>query len=351
MKNRDVNLIGNFNDRKCEGSIKIVNVIKKGLYSKIDLKVNDTNYLNYKLINIHSSGFLDSIKFKKIKAYKIYSLHSNINPIYFNSIRDFIDGFKYFYSKEVDYISTRKRLVKFVIQIVAQFIPLFVKRYFLKKMDLIIVSNNWIKKKINLKNVVIIRHGININKYKNLNLKSNSKKISVNYFGHPTADKGLIEVIKAFSKLDNSKYKKVISPSILTKKIKKKILNIDNSIELNDYISDIKVAYNKSDIVVLPYRHSSGSIATPLVLLEAMACERAVITTNLPHLKEIGGDSIFYVNLNDIDDIIEKIDYLAKNLNLRKKLGKRARERVLKYYNEENMLKEYEKLYVKFIKK
>ncbi|MBN2368652.1 glycosyltransferase, partial [Candidatus Woesearchaeota archaeon] len=220
---------------------------------------------------------------------------------------------------------------------------------FLNKIDVVVLPSTWLKNKLKLKNSVVIRQGINIEKHNQIDVKRRNNKLNIRYFGHPTPDKGFLEVIGSFSKLDSSIYSKIIFSTNINPKIITYIEKKDNKIKVHGLITDIVEEYNKSDIVILPYRHPIGAIATPLVLLEAMACERAVITSDLPHLREICGNSVFYVKPYSVKDIVKAIEYLAERPKLRAKLGKKARMRIVNYYNQEKMFKEYENLYKKII--
>ena len=76
-----------------------------------------------------------------------------------------------------------------------------------------------------------------------------------------------------------------------------------------------------------------------------MACERAVITTNLENLKEVAQDSVEYVKPNSPNQIKNKIVDLLNNKEKRINLGKKARERILEEYTEKKMFNRYLKLY------
>ncbi|MEM3112529.1 MAG: glycosyltransferase [Candidatus Anstonellales archaeon] len=86
----------------------------------------------------------------------------------------------------------------------------------------------------------------------------------------------------------------------------------------------MKKAYDDADIVLIPTIHSEG---TSLSCLEAMACGKAIIATNvggLPNLIIDGYNGIL-INPNE-RELQEKLQLLVENDDLRKELGINARK-------------------------
>ncbi|MBD3329218.1 glycosyltransferase [Candidatus Dojkabacteria bacterium] len=71
-----------------------------------------------------------------------------------------------------------------------------------------------------------------------------------------------------------------------------------------------------------------GAGLTPL---EAMACGRAVLASNIPPIKEYCNNNFYAVNPNNVNSIAEGIKMLYTNDNLRADFEKRGREFVKKY--------------------
>ena len=343
---KKIKYIGNFNDVSCEGLIIIIKKIKK-YFSKYEL---NNNKLTENIFHIHSSGFYESIKYQKLKSKKIYSLHSNINNNFLKLIKDYWDYYFKLYSIKNDHYSKKDRIIKMSMGLLSNLTPFFIKKYFLKKMDIIIVPNKLIFHRLKIENSQIIYQGIDIKKFKKTKKQKNKKILNIKYLGHSASAKGLIETISAFNILGKN-YNTELFLTSLNPKLTKYIKKHSPKTKVHGLIKNIVKEYNNSDIIVLPYRHSGGAIATPLVLIESMACECTIITSDLPSLKEICGDSVIYVKPYSVKDIVKKVNYLAKNPKLRKELGKKARKRVVKYYNQEKMFKEYEKLYQKTFNK
>jgi len=64
-----------------------------------------------------------------------------------------------------------------------------------------------------------------------------------------------------------------------------------------------------------------------LPVLEAMACGCPVITSNTTSIPEVGGDSVFYVNPLDVDNITQGMYQILTNIKLRESLRQKGIER------------------------
>jgi glycosyltransferase involved in cell wall biosynthesis len=336
IKKSKVEIVGNFNDLSVEGLIKISSAIRAHFQSKGILSENTNSRT---VLSIHSAGFFETLKYRSLRNKKIYSLHSFLKVNIFRELYDSIQFKFLFFDSKKDHYTYKDRLFKTILRLISMSIPLCLKRQFFKKMDCIIVPSKAVKKQLKLKNCKIIRHGINCNKF--INTKEPRKKIRIAFIGHPSTAKGLLEAVISFSKIQHQNVEKIICLTSTNKKIRKWINRIDPSIILKGHSQDIVKEYNLADIIVLPFRHKGSAIATPLVLLEAMACERAIVTSDLQYIKDISGDSVMYTKPYSIASIVKGINHLIYDPKLRKTLGKRARQKVTKHHNVNNMLKEY----------
>ena len=77
-----------------------------------------------------------------------------------------------------------------------------------------------------------------------------------------------------------------------------------------------------ADLVVLPYR-----IGFSLPVLEAMACGKAVITSDTADLKEIVGGYVEAVCPTDVVKLSEVINFILSNESTRLDMGERAYDR------------------------
>ncbi len=318
--------------------------IKRKIYDACSKELTMSSDKNSDLYIIHTAGFSEFAKkwlFGPRKAKAIVSLHSDPNPPFFDILWSNIQYFRYFYSSSMDIFPFYNRIFFTVVNQAVSLVPLWMKRFFLNKTEILTVPSKTLLTKF--PKAIVIHDGIDTNRFKPLPSKRST--IAVGYVGHPTPNKGLIEVLKAFSKIKDANLTKVAALSYLNKKMISTVHKFDTSTEVLGRQKDIVKLYNDIDIVVLPYRHTSGGVATPLVLLEAMSCGCTVITSDLPSIREIGGDTVLYCKPYDIDSIVSMIHHATKHPELRKKLGQAARKRVVELYNEEKMLKSYMDLY------
>jgi len=99
---------------------------------------------------------------------------------------------------------------------------------------------------------------------------------------------------------------------------------------------DLPDYYNLGDFLVLPSLHSE---AFPLVVLEAMASGKPAIVSELPGPSQLveNGKIGLHVKTGDIEDLKNKIEYLAKEKEIRQHMGTEARKKVLEKYNWESI--------------
>jgi glycosyltransferase involved in cell wall biosynthesis len=100
-----------------------------------------------------------------------------------------------------------------------------------------------------------------------------------------------------------------------------KKLGILNKVKILGHVPEdlLPLYYNLADLVVLPYR-----IGFSLPVLEAMACGKAVITSDTPDLKEIVGGFVETVCPIDVEKLRESISYILSNNSVRDDLAERA---------------------------
>lgn len=110
----------------------------------------------------------------------------------------------------------------------------------------------------------------------------------------------------------------------------------DATPNLADYLS-------ASDIVIVPMDRGSG---TRLKILEAAACSRAIVST------EIGAEGLEFVDGEEIlltkdvdEEFIQLVLRLMEDEDLRKGLGQRARKRLLSRYSWEREVARFEQVY------
>ncbi len=322
--------------RKFEGRTQLTGQIMEYLQKRGHSFTS--NPAEAELIHLHISGVFDYyLAYKLKKRYKVpvvYSLYSNSQTSLFWHPLNFLIQKIYF----------QKTATKFLPSYSAA-LPLRWRGYFLKKMNVVIVPSQYLQKKM-FSNTAVIPFGIDTEKYRPLDLKRNKKNgiVKVAYFGHPGVFKGLNDFVNASKKFG----KEIETHLFLTQRFDK----VDGYVRqrnplaiIHGFVEDMVKAYHEMDIIVLPYRMEIGTVANPLVLLESMACGKAIITADHDFVREIVQDSAVIVKKNSPDSIAAAVQKLAQDYSLREQLGKRAREMALEKHDLKQMLEKYHQLY------
>lgn len=122
------------------------------------------------------------------------------------------------------------------------------------------------------------------------------------------------------------KYKKAVSK-----------LNLANKIVFTGKIPFGEIAeYHKLMDILINVSSVNESFGVSVV--ESMACERAVIVSNVPGLKEVVDEHGIVVEKDNAAQLTKAIIQLIESPDLRKKIGKEARAHVLQNYDFKNCL-------------
>ncbi|OGZ65283.1 MAG: hypothetical protein A2822_04460 [Candidatus Staskawiczbacteria bacterium RIFCSPHIGHO2_01_FULL_41_41] len=328
--------------RNFEGRTQLALAITKYLQDQGYTFTNDPAEAD--LIHFHSSGIGDSYRAYQLKRkYNlpvIYSLYSNAQTSWLMHPINFLIQGIYF----------QKTATKFLASYSAA-IPLRWRAHFLQRLDKVIVPSTYLKQKL-YPNTEVITLGVNPEKYKPLEKKQakKAKAVKIAYFGHPGVFKGLNDFVQA-SKLFGKELETHVFLTQRFEKVDQYIQKHNPQIKIHGFVEDLVAMYNEMDIIVLPYRMEIGTVANPLVLLEAMACGKAIITTDHEFIKEIVQDSAIVVKKNSPHSIAKAVQSLAKDLAQRKNVGEGARKIVVERYNLTKMLEKYHQLYQAYEKK
>ena len=304
------------------------------------------NYKNNQFIllvnpNINYSNILKDLKFNNFKTLSIKS------PIY-NILEQFeiyIKLFKYkidlFWSPHYNIpILLQTKLLVTIHDIwhivdtssVRTLRRLYAKVLFyfirIKKSNIIAVSN-FTKDEIIfhtkiVSNITVIKNGIE--KFWKSNKSYKDSKIIL-YVGNIRKHKNVKLLIKAFNEINIKSYKLLLVGKIdyYMKKNNFNKSNIEfigelNRVELLEY-------YNNARLLVLPSIYE-GFGFTPL---ESMACDCPALVSDSGAIKEVCKDGVFYFDLENEDDLKNKILYLLNNEQVCDELINKGKEVVKQY--------------------
>jgi glycosyltransferase involved in cell wall biosynthesis len=109
------------------------------------------------------------------------------------------------------------------------------------------------------------------------------------------------------------------------------------------YQEDVAGYYAAFDAFVLP----SGNEGTPVTTIEALAGGRPVVATRVGGLPDVvrDGRDGFLVDPGAVDDLADRLARLARDPDLRRRMGESGRARVLERYSVRRLLDDVDSLY------
>ena len=179
------------------------------------------------------------------------------------------------------------------------------------------------------KAVMLHGSGVNIEKFKLLSVPDEPAFLCISRL---IRDKGVYEYLEASRKI-KAEYPDTrcllvgpydTNPSALKPEELKPF--IDSGVEYFGEQNDVRPYIEQCSVFVLPsYREG-----TPKTNLEAMACGRAVITTDAPGCKEtvIDGGNGFLVPVKDVDAVYRKMKWFIENHDEAETMGRKGRSMV-----------------------
>lgn len=221
-----------------------------------------------------------------------------------------------------------------------------------------------------LKNVKLIYPAIDLEKFQpapkdsqlmNL-LNLDTSDIVLLFAAEYTKISGIGNVIRAFEilhknyPLQATNYKLIIACRIKNQADREKKIEVKNGLENTNFgkniifmesVMDIAKLYNISDINLFTVNEMTGKFDIPFVMIEAMACAKPLIVSDLPILGEFvkNGYNGLVAEGNKPENIAECIKKLSDDFQLRNKLGQNALEYARKNFDIKKTAKKYEEIY------
>lgn len=183
----------------------------------------------------------------------------------------------------------------------------------------------FLDKKIVRPEQIVMLHGSGVNLEK-FSVQKMPNSFGFLFIGRLIRDKGVLEYLEA-CKILKEKYPNVrcllvgpfdSNPSALKESELKPYLE-KHVIEYFGEQKDVRTYLAQCNVFVLPsYREG-----TPKAVLEAMACGKAVITTDAPGCKEtvVDGKNGFLVKVKNVENLVEKMIALYNNIELVNKMA------------------------------
>lgn len=232
--------------------------------------------------------------------------------------------------------------------------------------DLIITYSDYAKNKLSslgFENVERVYPGIDLEKYHAQETRALYEKYSpddfvINFTGEYTRLEAMDIVVDAFIEIAKKipRAKLSMAVRVKNKKDAAKKKNVIKKLERNDLLEKVVFhddgkfnmadIYNLCDVSLFPVQNMHGKFDVPLVVVEAMACEKPVIVSDLPILSEFAKpEHSVIIEKGNVGQLKDTILDLYGNPEKRKHIGKNARKFVEENFDIKKVAEKYAKIY------
>ena len=198
--------------------------------------------------------------------------------------------------------------------------------------------------------VTLIRgSGVDLNEYKYI--EENNDVVNITMACRLLKDKGVMEYAKAAKIIKEKGFNVVFylygdldegNPATLTNK-ELDTIKRDGFVTIEGYTTDIAAIFSNANIIVLPsYREG-----LPKVLIEAAACGRAVVTTDVPGCRDAIESNVtgLLCEVKDASSLAQEIEKLIVDTNLRNRMGKAGRKLAEKEFDINKVVEKHFEIY------
>lgn len=246
----------------------------------------------------------------------------------------------------------------------------FYKKLFTNLDVAIVLSDHMSKRLVKLgcsSNIIKKVHiGIDLEKFKPMkSLQIKTENIEILIVANFIEKKGILNAIQAFKAIRNDN--KNIHLTILGRgPLKEKIVKLIYNLKLEKFVSIVDnyatedprktvLEYiQRCDIFLLPsIRDKTGDCeGTPVVLMEASACEKPCVTTEHSGNPEviIHNKTGFVIPGNNIKKLVSHLDILINDRNIRKEFGVKGRQYIKSEFNKNEQSKKLIEIYKQLLK-
>ncbi|AMM40213.1 group 1 glycosyl transferase [Candidatus Desulfofervidus auxilii] len=345
---------------KKEG-IKIIFVLGNDICSIVKKQFLE-NFVQYDLISSKSSNFLKQVR-NMVTKYKPKIIHFNFTPFCHPAI---------IYCKKIvktkiiftDHDS-RERIGQ--DSSIYNYFKLLRRRFYAYFVDKFVAVSDYIKNNIvnesltekDKNKVVLIYNGVDVDRFSPSKDKTKLKREFlgikdttnvVTFIGQLIYEKGadlLFDCAVSILREGLDVLFLFIGDGVLHNELKHKAKSLSKNIRFLGVRNDVDKLLKISDLLVLPSRWGE---AFGLAIAEAMACEIPVIATKVGAIPELVNDETgILVPVEDVFSLKNSITFLLSHPEKRKLLGQVSRERVLRLFNIEKMVKKTISLYLELL--
>ncbi|HRY82175.1 MAG TPA: glycosyltransferase family 4 protein [Candidatus Moranbacteria bacterium] len=235
--------------------------------------------------------------------------------------------------------------------------------------DLIITYSDWAKNKLNslgFQNVKRIYPGTDLEKYKKTEKDPALMKeknilpsdFVINFTGEYTRLGAIDLVIDSFIEVSEKipQIKLALAVRIKNEKDAKKKKEVIGKLKENNLLEKVSFfdngsytmpeVFNLCDVSLFPASNMHGKFDIPLAVVEAMACEKPVILTDLEILKELGNkNNSVIIEKDNLKQLVDAILDLYENPEKRNLIGQNARKFCEENFDIRKIAEIYEEIY------
>ena len=167
------------------------------------------------------------------------------------------------------------------------------------------------------------------------------------FVGRLTYYKGLSVAIEAMRRVKATLL--IVGTGVLEADLRRQIrgLRLEEKVVMLGPVDDaaLNACYRACDVCVLPSTHRSEAFG--LVMLQAQACARPVVCSDLPGLSTVNvpGHTGLVVPPGDPEALAEAITRLLDDPGLRGRMGQAGRDQVERFFTAETMIRRLEEVY------
>jgi len=209
-----------------------------------------------------------------------------------------------------------------------------IRPFVLKRADLVIYNSQAVVQRNIPHNFEVIYNGVDTNLFKPMKIKPISQKLNLIYVGNLNVEKGLNYLLDAVKDISNQIHLSIVGDGSLLPSLQQKypFAQFHGRIPRED----LPKLINQHDVLVLPTFVESF----PNVLLEAMACGKPVIATNVFGIPEMVQNNIngFLVPAKNSSEIKTAVEKFMQQPELVYQLGKNDRKIVEEKFKKEQQI-------------
>ncbi|NQV78099.1 MAG: glycosyltransferase family 4 protein [Lutibacter sp.] len=209
------------------------------------------------------------------------------------------------------------------------------KPFVIKNCQKVVYNSKSIVEKIIKHNYEVIYNGVDTDLFKPIEVKKRTEKLNILFIGRICKEKGLNYLLEAIIGLEEKVHFGIVGEGKLRKNYEQKYPFVEFYGKIQK--EKIPLIINQYDFLVL----ASLVESFPNVILEAMACGKPVIATDIYGIPEIVEDGIngFLVPTKNVRILRETINRFLEDKNLAKNMGNNARDLIAKKFQNEVQMK------------